>query len=240
SRLVETDVPRLADAEQLKIDPTGGANRLFVRGAGLRHPLARRRTFGDVHVLLRDVHVREEVLPHVAVIAVTRVRRHRVVLVQIERDDAGKIDVPRLVAADQLLVDAKRSAAGGEAEHGPAFGAGFALNDFDDAVRDRDGEIAVLGEHHRAQPLALTRALDGRRENAAFGGFRHYTFTSIVAPRLWRTYRNAIGTINKPAAMIVRASRTAERRTACCEALAAWKMAESCLASSTIIASRAS
>src|SRR5467141_864511 len=105
---------RDADAEQLEVDATGGANRFFIRGARVHHTLARRDALGNVDVLLRDVHVREEVFPHVPVIAVGTVGRHRVILVEIERDDARKIDVSRLVAADQLFVDTQGGAAGGE------------------------------------------------------------------------------------------------------------------------------
>src|SRR5436190_1834620 len=236
--LVESDVTRLADAEQLEVDPAGGAARLLVLGAGLHYALARRDSRRDVDVLLRDVHMREEVLPHVTVVAVRAVRRHRVVLVQIERDDARKIDVARLMAADQLFVDTERRAAGRETEHDPALRPCLALNDFDDALGHRDREVRVLGEDDRTQPLALTRAFDGNgvRACAMSGSLGHYTFTSMVAPRLYRTYSHAMGTINMPAAMMVSASKTADSKTACWDACAAWNMAESCLASSTIIA----
>ena len=150
ARLVESDVARLADAEQLEVDAAGRPDRLFIRGARVRHALARRRAVGDVDVLLRDVDLREEVLPHVAMVAVGAVGRHRVVLVEIERDDAREIDVPRLVPADQLLIHAQGRAARGKPEHHAALGAGLAVNDLDDPLGDRGGEVRVLGENDGA------------------------------------------------------------------------------------------
>ena len=163
ARLVESHVPRLADAEQLEVDPARRVNGLLIRVARFRDALAWGHALGDVHVLLRDVHVREEVLPHVAVIAVGTVGRHRVVLVEIERDDAREIDVPRLVAADQLFIDAQRSTARGEAEHRAPLGARLPLNDLDDPLGHGGGEVRVLGKDDGAEPLAVARALDGRR-----------------------------------------------------------------------------
>ncbi len=163
ARLVESDVSRLADAEQLEVDAAGRPNGRFVRLARLGHPLAWGRAVGDVDVLLRDVHMREEVLPHVAVIAVGAVGRHRIVLVEIERDDAREIDVARLMAADQLLVHPQRGAACGEPEHRPALGAGLALNDLRNAVGDRERQVAVFRKDDGAESLAVARALDRGR-----------------------------------------------------------------------------
>ena len=171
--LVETDVPRLADAEELEVDAACRPNRLVVRGAGLDHALARDGAVGDMHVLLRDVHMREEVLPHVAAVAVGTVGRHRVVLVEVERDDARKIDVAGLMAPDQLFVDAEGSAPRSEPQDRSTFGAGLALNDLDDPFGDREGEVRVLGKDDGAESLALARALDREGCGAAGGGLRH-------------------------------------------------------------------
>src|SRR2546427_9114714 len=51
----------------------------------------------------------EQVLPHVAPIAVGAVRWHGVVLVEIERHDSREIHLAGLVATDQLPIDAQRS-----------------------------------------------------------------------------------------------------------------------------------
>ncbi len=187
ARLVESDVARLADAEQLEIDAAGRANRLLVRGARFRDALAGGHTLGDVNVLLRDIHVLEKILPHVPVIAVGAVGRHRVVLVEIERDDVRKIDVAGLVAADQLFIDPEGRAPRRETEHRTALGARLALNDFDDPFGDGGGEVGVLREYDGPEPLAVARALDGRRGRRPRRSLGHYTFTSMAAPRLYRT-----------------------------------------------------
>ena len=159
--LVEADMPRLADAEQLEIDAACAPDCVFIRGTGLDHALPRDRAVGDMYVLLRDVQMREEVLPHVAVVAVGTVGRHRVVLVEIERDDAGKIDVACLMAADQLFVDPEGSAPGGQPQDCSTLGPGLALNDLHDPLGDGEGEVRVLGKNDGAESLALPRALDG-------------------------------------------------------------------------------
>src|SRR5207247_10729923 len=152
--LVEADMPRLADAEQLEIDAACAPDRVFIRGTSLDHALARDRAVGDMYVLLRDVHMREEVLPHVAVVAVGTVGRHRVVLVEVERDDARKIDVAGLMAPDQFFVDAEGSAPRSEPQDRSTFGAGLALNDLGDPFCAREGEVRVLAQVDGAESLA--------------------------------------------------------------------------------------
>ena len=65
----------------------------------------------------------EERLVHPAVVAVRVVRRHRVVFVEVERDDAREVEALLLVQADQLAVQPDGRGAGGQAEDGgPAGG----------------------------------------------------------------------------------------------------------------------
>lgn len=177
-------MPRLADAEQLEVDAAGGANRFLVCRAGLGDPLARRGAVGDVHVLLRDVQMREEVLPHVAVIAVRALGRHRVVLVEIEREDPRKIDIARLVAANQLFVDAEGGAAGREPEDDPAFGSRLAVNDLDDPLGHERGQVLMLVENDGAKALTIASAFDGWDGARRGVSLRRQTFTSMAAPRL--------------------------------------------------------
>ena len=91
ARLVEADVARAPDAEELEVDAAGGADRLLVapdRGLGL---VARQVAARDVHVGPRDVELGEEILPHEAMVGVDALRVHRVVLVQVERDHVAKL-----------------------------------------------------------------------------------------------------------------------------------------------------
>jgi hypothetical protein len=135
-----------------------------------------------------DVHVGEQVLPHVAPVAVGAVRRHRIVLVEVEGDDAREVHGTRLMAADQLAVDADRRAAGGEPEDGVALRGRLAADYLDDAVGEQHDQVVVVGHDDAADALALARAVDDRGCAAEGGGggrgSRGQTFTSIVAPRL--------------------------------------------------------
>jgi hypothetical protein len=139
-------MPGLADAQQLKIDPAGGADCDFICRACIGDAFPCRRAVGDMDVFLSDVYVRKKILPHVPAVAVRAIGRHGVVLVEIERDDTRKIDLARLMTADQLFVHAQRGAAGREAEDCATFGLGLALNHVDDAVVDRHREVGVFGK----------------------------------------------------------------------------------------------
>ena len=97
----------------------------------------------------------EQVLLHVPPEAVGARRRHRVILVEVERDDAGVVDLAGAVAADQLLIDPEGGAAGGEPEHAAALRRRFAADHLDDPVREQRGEVVVVGDDDGAQPLAL-------------------------------------------------------------------------------------
>src|SRR5439155_15963494 len=107
-----------------------------------------------------DVDVGEEVLPHVAPVAVRAVGRHRVVLVEVERRHRREVDFPRPVPPDQFAVDPQRGAPGGEPEHAAALGRYFAPDRVDDPLGEEGGEIVVVGNHERTDALPLARALD--------------------------------------------------------------------------------
>jgi hypothetical protein len=88
--------------------------------------------------------VLEQVLPHVPVVAVDAVRRHRVVLVQVERHHAGEVETLLAVHPDQLAVDTDRRAARREAEHRlPALGVAFP-DDLRDPFRDLSRDLVVV------------------------------------------------------------------------------------------------
>ena len=171
-RLIEADVPTLADPQQLEVDPPRLGDGSLVGVAVLGEPLARHAAIGDVHVLRPDVDVREQILPHVAPIAVRAVRRHGIVLVEVERDDARQIDLARLVTADQLAVDTQRRAAGGEPQHAPPLGRRLSRDHLGDAVGEQHGEIVVVGHHDRGNALAVARTFDQARRSAPRGAAR--------------------------------------------------------------------
>ena len=66
--LVEADVARLADAEELEVDPARVLDLAFVLLAVRLHLILRDVAPRDVDVLALDVHVVEQVLPHEAVV----------------------------------------------------------------------------------------------------------------------------------------------------------------------------
>ena len=206
----------LADAQDLKVDSAGLPDGALVRGAVLRHVLPRCGPVGDVHVLLLDVHVGEEVLPHVAPVAVRAVRGHRIVLVEVERHDGCEVHLARLMPADQLTIDPEGRAAGGESQDAAALGGYLTADRCDDALRQQRSEVVVVGDDDGADALALARALDrgpwsglcrGRGGDVAL---RHGVFLAAGAQGgMPKEYVDC-----GPAATPTRPSRRAARRVA--------------------------
>ncbi len=117
ARLIEADVARLADAQDLEVDTARILDRLLVLLAILVHALPGHRPVRDVDVGRVDVHVGEQVLPHESMVGVDAVRGHRVVLVEVERDDVLEAQPLLFVLPDELAVDADRRGARREAQH---------------------------------------------------------------------------------------------------------------------------
>lgn len=208
--LVEADVPRLADAEQLEVDAPGRRDRRLVRRAMLGDALGGHGAVQQVHLRLRDVDLREEVRPHEPVVRVRTVRRHREVLVEIERLDLGEAQPLLAVHPDELPVDADRRGAGREAEHGaptlgvrPADRGGDALGDF---ARER----AVVLEHPRADPFPLFGGGNGARPASLLGtaGLAHAGRALRARPSF---IRHRSGREARAAAAAARGVRVLER-----------------------------
>ena len=127
-RLVEADVAGAADAEDLHVDAAGLLDEQLVPRAVVLGLLRRRGAGGDVDVLVGDVDVVEERLPHPAVVGVRVVGRHRVVFVEVEGDDAGEVQAVLAVQPDQLAVQPDGGGAGRQAQDGGPTG-GIVLAD---------------------------------------------------------------------------------------------------------------
>ena len=64
-----------------------------------------------------DIDEVEQVLPHEADVALQLVGLHRIVFVEVERDDVAKRESLFAVHPHQFVVDADRRAAGGQTQH---------------------------------------------------------------------------------------------------------------------------
>ena len=151
--LVEADVAAAPDAEQQQVQAARALDQpLVLGGVGLdllRGEVAAR----NVDVLRRHVDVVEEVLPHEPVVALQAVRRHRDVLVDVERDHVREVEPLLLVHPDQLLVDADGCRAGGQTQHGRVAGARLGLDEGADLAGGLLGERAGVVEDEHRQAL---------------------------------------------------------------------------------------
>jgi hypothetical protein len=86
SRLIEPDVPIVADAQDLQIDTTGLFDHLLVLQATLLDLFLLPLPIGDMAVGRIDIHFVEQLLLHKAVVALQRIVIDGVVFVKIEGD----------------------------------------------------------------------------------------------------------------------------------------------------------
>ncbi len=131
--LVEADVARAADAENLEVEAATGLDLVFVGLAVGRNLLGGERAAGEVHVLGLDVDVIEQVGVHEVPVGLHVLMGQARVLVEVEGRHVGEGEALLLVEADQLGVEGQRRGARGEAQHNPlALGSAAAdeLGDF--------------------------------------------------------------------------------------------------------------
>ena len=144
TRLVESDVSRSADAEDLEIDAADELYRFLVAVALVLGDPARKVPAGDVDIFRSDVELREEVLPHEPMVGVKASRVHREVFVEIEGDHVGEGEPFLPVHPDQLPVGADRRGARGKPEHRPSAGGKILANDLRDPARHEAADIVVI------------------------------------------------------------------------------------------------
>ena len=113
-RLVEGDVSVGADAAHEEVDAAGSLDGSLVLSAFGSQVL--RVAVQDMHVLLLDVDVGEEVGPHEAVVALGVFLGQTHVFVHVEGDDVLERNLAGLVHLNEVLVEAERRRTSGTAQ----------------------------------------------------------------------------------------------------------------------------
>ena len=161
--LVEADVARAADAEELQVDAARGANHALVGVAHRAHFVLARGAVGDVGVRRIDVDPVEQVLAHEAAVALQLVRLHGPVFVEVEGDDILEGQPLLAVEPHELVVDARRRRARRETEHAALALRGLRADQVGDLARDGGGDIPRTREHARRRPFCGRGDLPVRR-----------------------------------------------------------------------------
>ncbi len=170
ARLVEADMPRLANAEELNVYPPSLANGFLVAKRLQRQLLARYVSSRDPNVVRLNVDVVEQILPHEAVIRMNAVRGHRIVLVQIERDDVPEAETLFAVHADELPIHADRRRSGSKSENGVLIGRILLTHQRRDARRHQPRDVVVLVDDDGADPFHRCRVGMGDVRRPAIDG----------------------------------------------------------------------
>src|SRR5690606_33925699 len=103
-RLIETDMPCPANAQQLKVQSACGFYLRFVCFAILLQLVWRDRAIRNMDIFRFDVHMIEQMLVHEIMIALDIVPFHRVVFIQIEGDHILETEALLPMHADELLI----------------------------------------------------------------------------------------------------------------------------------------
>src|SRR5262249_24387232 len=115
--LVEADVPGSTDAQDLQVDAARPAKLLLVSRAVVDGVLGTDHPVRDVDVVRLDVNVVKKRLIQPAPVTLRVLRRHRIILVEVEGDDAREIEAHLLVQPDQLAVQSHGRGAGRQAQY---------------------------------------------------------------------------------------------------------------------------
>ena len=159
--LVEADVAGAADAQNLQVDAAAAADLLFVAQAILFGFLDGDRSIGNVDILRLDVDVVEKGLLHPAAIALRVVRAHRIIFIEVERDDTREVEAGFVVQADQFAVEPDRGRAGRQAKDRRTVGRIVLPNDALDHQCDVVGRVDAGREDTIAGILVLRHIMRG-------------------------------------------------------------------------------
>ncbi len=157
ARLVEADVPRAADAENLQVEPARGADLLLEGLAPGENIGARHGTVGHVYVFRQYINMIEQLLVHEPPVTLGMRAREAVIFIEVERDDAAEAEPVLPVEPDQPAIEPHRRRAGREPEHGVAAG-GVVFADQRLDLRGQHGAGLVgAGVYISRDALALAR-----------------------------------------------------------------------------------
>ena len=115
SRLVERNMTVRTNAAQEQVDTAKLANHLLVMSTLCRQ--IRRIAIENMYVLTANVDMREEIVPHKAVIAFRMLHRQTHILVHIERHNVLERNNTFFVQLNQVLIHAQRRRAGRQTQH---------------------------------------------------------------------------------------------------------------------------
>ena len=115
------------------------------------HLLDRQRAVGNMAVLGRDIDLVEQVLAHEPHVALQLVRLHRVVFVEVERDDVLERQALFAMQAHQFVVHADRRAAGRQTEHAVATFSRTLTNQVGDLFGDRYVGLSRMRKHAHSE-----------------------------------------------------------------------------------------
>ena len=172
--LVEPDVSRAADAQELDVDAAGLLDGPLVPLAVGGDLLGGERAVGDVHVLRIDVDVVEEMLVHEPDVALQLVGLHREVLVEVERHHVLEREAFLLVQPHELVVHARRRRTRGEPEHGGATLGGPLADELGDPPGDGVVHLPGVLVNVRVDPLSADH-LEHVALSAVRGGRAEYS-----------------------------------------------------------------
>ena len=112
--LIKTDMPIVADTEQLDVNAAAAFDQRVIPAAFLFGVI--RDTRRNMGLLRGDIHMVKQIFLHEPAVALRVVTRKPAVFIQIEGLDMGEIKCSILITADQLLIEADRSGTGCETE----------------------------------------------------------------------------------------------------------------------------
>ena len=154
-RLVEADVPGLADAQELQVNAAEALDGGLVAAAFLVQ--VAREAIGQVGVPRINVHVAEQVVIHVVAVGVRVGGKQADILVEVERAAEREIKLLSLVHADEVAIDAFHRLAGRQPQNEMRVGAQLAGHNPAHQGRGRF-LIRLYDDFHRGGIVARTDA----------------------------------------------------------------------------------